>query len=117
MTEAPLVAVTGATGFLGHHVLDTLARKGWRLRVLVRGDAAPRLPPHPVELVRGDLADEEALQHLFRWATAVVHLAGLTKARRRADFLAVIGAVWNHPEGPAAGVRAMNAAIAAALAD
>ena len=32
-----------------------------------------------------------------------------------ADFLAVVGAVWNHPEGPAAGVRAMNAAIAAAL--
>jgi len=31
-----------------------------------------------------------------------------------ADFLAVIGAVWNHPDGPAAGVRAMNAAIAAA---
>jgi thiamine-phosphate pyrophosphorylase len=29
-----------------------------------------------------------------------------------ADFLAVIGAVWGHPEGPAAGVRAMNAAIA-----
>ncbi|PWS34855.1 thiamine phosphate synthase [Falsiroseomonas bella] len=34
--------------------------------------------------------------------------------RAGADFLAVIGAVWNHPEGPAAGVRAMNAAIAAA---
>ncbi len=33
-----------------------------------------------------------------------------------ADFLAVVGAVWNHPEGPAAGVRAMNAAIAEALA-
>jgi thiamine-phosphate pyrophosphorylase len=29
-----------------------------------------------------------------------------------ADFLAVIAAVWNHPEGAAAGVRAMNAAIA-----
>jgi len=28
-----------------------------------------------------------------------------------ADFLAVVGAVWNHPEGPAAGVRAMNEAI------
>jgi thiamine-phosphate pyrophosphorylase len=34
--------------------------------------------------------------------------------RAGADFLAVIGAVWSHPEGPAAGVRAMNAAIAAA---
>jgi thiamine-phosphate pyrophosphorylase len=31
-----------------------------------------------------------------------------------ADFLAVIAAVWSHPDGPAAGVRAMNAAIAAA---
>ncbi len=31
-----------------------------------------------------------------------------------ADFLAVVGAVWNHPEGPAAGVRAIGAAIAAA---
>jgi thiamine-phosphate pyrophosphorylase len=31
-----------------------------------------------------------------------------------ADFLAVIAAVWSHPEGPEAGVRAMNAAIAAA---
>jgi thiamine-phosphate pyrophosphorylase len=34
--------------------------------------------------------------------------------RTGAHFLAVVGAVWNHPEGPAAGVRAMNAAIAAA---
>ncbi len=33
-----------------------------------------------------------------------------------ADFLAVVGAVWNHPEGPAAGVRTMNAAIQAAWA-
>jgi len=31
-----------------------------------------------------------------------------------ANFLAVVGAVWAHPDGPAAGVRAMNAAIAAA---
>jgi thiamine-phosphate pyrophosphorylase len=36
--------------------------------------------------------------------------------RAGADFLAVIAAVWNHPDGPAAGVRAMNAAIAAAIA-
>ncbi len=31
-----------------------------------------------------------------------------------ANFLAVVGAVWSHPDGPAAGVKAMNAAIAAA---
>jgi thiamine-phosphate pyrophosphorylase len=33
-----------------------------------------------------------------------------------ADFLAVISAVWNHPEGPAAGVKAFLAAIAGAEA-
>ena len=27
------------------------------------------------------------------------------------DFLAVVGCVWNHPDGPAAGVKALNAAI------
>jgi thiamine-phosphate pyrophosphorylase len=34
--------------------------------------------------------------------------------RAGADFLAVVGCVWNHPDGPAAGVRALNTAIAAA---
>jgi thiamine-phosphate pyrophosphorylase len=49
-----------------------------------------------------------------------VAIGGITAAncaplvRAGADFLAVIGAVWNHPEGPAAGVRAMNVAIASA---
>lgn len=41
--------------------------------------------------------------------------ASLVKAG--ADFLAVISAVWNHPEGPAKGVQAMNSAIARALAE
>ncbi len=37
--------------------------------------------------------------------------------RAGADFLAVVGAVWNHPDGPAAGVLALNQAIEEALAD
>jgi thiamine-phosphate pyrophosphorylase len=49
-----------------------------------------------------------------------VAIGGITAAncaplvRAGADFLAVIGAVWQHPEGAGAGVRAMQAAIAAA---
>ena len=34
--------------------------------------------------------------------------------RAGTDFLAVVGCVWNHPDGPAAGVKALNAAIRAA---
>lgn len=49
-----------------------------------------------------------------------VAIGGITAAncaplvRAGADFLAVVGAVWGHPDGPDAGVRAMNAAIAGA---
>lgn len=32
--------------------------------------------------------------------------------RAGTDFLAVVGCIWNHPDGPAAGVKALNAAIA-----
>ena len=62
---------------------------------------------------------------LLRWWSEmmelpVVAIGGITAANcgplvaAGADFLAVVSAVWNHPEGPAAGVRAMNAAIATA---
>jgi thiamine-phosphate pyrophosphorylase len=49
-----------------------------------------------------------------------VAIGGITAAncaplvQAGANFLAVVGAVWNHPDGPEAGVRAMNAAIAQA---
>ena len=34
-------------------------------------------------------------------------------ARAGADFVAVSAAVWRHPEGPAAGVRALDRALSA----
>ena len=49
-----------------------------------------------------------------------VAIGGITPAncaplvQAGANFLAVVGAVWGHPDGPATGVAAMNAAIAAA---
>ncbi len=59
---------------------------------------------------------------LLRWWSEmmelpVVAIGGITPencgtlVQAGADFLAVISAVWNHPDGPAAGVRAMNRAI------
>ena len=87
---APLAAVTGATGFLGRHVVAALAAAGWRTRLLVRQD-----PVHPLfrdlvpEIVPGDLGDGRALARLVRGADAVVHLAGLIKAVDRAAFMAV----------------------------
>ncbi len=83
---APLAALTGATGFLGGRVAQTLAVEGWRLRLLVRGELDRPLSALRPEVVRGDLADVEALRRLCRSAQAVIHVAGVVKARRPALF-------------------------------
>ncbi len=82
-----LVAVTGATGFVGPHLLAALARHGWTLRLLVRRwSPLPSLAGVAAEVVWGDLADEPALRRLVAGVDAVVHAAGLIKARRALDF-------------------------------
>lgn len=84
-----LVAVTGATGFIGQHLLRLLAARGQRLRLLVRG--LPSLPAcdPPVELQPGDLRDRFALERLVEGADVVLHLAGAIKALAESDFRAV----------------------------
>jgi uncharacterized protein YbjT (DUF2867 family) len=83
-------ALTGATGFLGLHVLPALARAGFQVRILARRAAAPAAwDGLSYETVHGDLSSPQALQALLQDADLVVHAAGLIKARRPADFYAV----------------------------
>lgn len=85
-----LVAVTGVTGFVGPHLVAALARRGFRLRLLVRRwSPLPSLEGVAADMVLGDLADEAALRRLVAGADAVVHAAGLIKARRASDFMTV----------------------------
>lgn len=99
-----LIALTGATGFVGRHIADTLIRRDHRVRALVRNPA--RLPAgHALELVRGDLADREALRSLVAGVDAVIHLVGIIVERGPgASFEAV------HVEGTR---RLLDAALAA----
>lgn len=86
----PVAALTGGTGFIGQHVAVALAAAGWQVRMLCRHDiVSPRLANVTPEVVLGDLADPAALRRLVTGATAVVHLAGLTKARNRDEFMQV----------------------------
>jgi len=85
-----LIAVTGATGFVGRHITTVLARRGHAIRALVRAPLRARtLERLGVELVPGDLADAAALTTLMRRANAVVHLVGIIVEIGPATFHAV----------------------------
>jgi nucleoside-diphosphate-sugar epimerase len=85
-----VAAVTGATGFVGPHLVAALARHGWKLRLLIRRwTPLPSLAGVEAEIVWGDLSDAASLEALVAGADAVVHAAGLIKARRPAEFEAV----------------------------
>ena len=81
---ARLVALTGATGFIGGHLVRHLLDQGWRVRALVRRRTPP--PDPGLETVAGALEDPDSLKRLVEGAEAVVHVAGLIKARSRAGF-------------------------------
>ena len=83
----PPVAVTGATGFIGPHVVRRLGDDGWRVRILARRRVDPAQFGVEVEAVKGDLDDGGALVRLLDGANAVVHIAGLIRACTRDDFL------------------------------
>ncbi len=87
MTDRPLIALTGATGFVGKILVADLARGGWPVRALARAAPGRTLPSlDGVEWISGDLASDDALSALVRGAGVVIHLAGATKAKDAATF-------------------------------
>jgi nucleoside-diphosphate-sugar epimerase len=76
------IAVTGATGFLGRYMVDTLLARGARVIGVVRNpDRVPELAARGVELRRADLAERDRLAQGFAGADAVVSNAALFSLR------------------------------------
>lgn len=84
------VAVTGATGFIGSHLVRHLVDAGYGVRLLTR-----RMPVSPifgdrgVDAVIGGLEDSDSLRQLLDGADAVIHAAGLIKASSREAYFSV----------------------------
>jgi dihydroflavonol-4-reductase len=71
----PTAFITGATGFIGHHVAAALVRRGWRVLALRRPTSQ-----HPVELPGvewkiGDLRNPDDLLNAMSGAETVLHVA------------------------------------------
>lgn len=96
--------VTGGTGFVGSHVVDALLARGDVVTALVRDPGKQRwLEGREVRLAPGDIQRGVGLEAATDDADAVIHVAGLIKARNEAEFV----------EGNAGGTRKVLEACAA----
>jgi nucleoside-diphosphate-sugar epimerase len=74
----PLIALTGATGFIGNFLLRELSRRGYRLRVLLRRPTS--MPLESASAVVGDLARPQNMAAALADVDAVIHSAGIAHA-------------------------------------
>lgn len=82
MTER--VLVTGASGFIGHHLVHSLLDRGHPVRCLVRPTSdLSHLPTDQLELSIGDVLDPASLAAAVSEVAAVYHLAGEIDASAR----------------------------------
>lgn len=89
MSENRLVAVTGASGFVGRSVVASLLERGWGVRALVRSraKAAQVLPKSDrLDVLVGDVLDSSACAALVSGADACVHLVGIIREQGRQTF-------------------------------
>src|SRR6185312_13926616 len=86
----PVVAVTGATGFIGRRLVQLLADAGYAVRAFARKpQTAVDGGTRAVEWITGTLEDRFALEALAEHTDAIVHCAGAIKAASREAFLDV----------------------------
>jgi nucleoside-diphosphate-sugar epimerase len=76
--RGPLVALTGATGFIGRYLLSELPKRGYRLRVLLRRPST--VPLDSASAVIGDLARAQNMSEALVGVDAVIHSAGIAHA-------------------------------------
>ncbi|GDX95699.1 NAD-dependent epimerase [Planctomycetia bacterium] len=86
------VFITGATGFIGSHLVDWYRDRGHAVRCLVRSpDRALRLQRDGVETVAGTLENVADWGGALAGCGTVISAGGTVASRRRGDFAAVNG--------------------------
>ncbi|MBI5026688.1 MAG: NAD-dependent epimerase/dehydratase family protein [Nitrospirae bacterium] len=82
--------VTGATGFIGSHLVEGLLKRGYEVSCLIRKTSDLRwLEGLDVKYIYGDCSDKESLIQCIRGFDYIFHLAGLTKASSKEDLYCI----------------------------
>lgn len=76
------ILVTGATGFIGSHLIELLLDKGYHVRCLVRQDSnLSYIDNKKVEFVYGDIFNMESLEPAVKGTKYIFHLAAVLKRK------------------------------------
>jgi NAD+-dependent farnesol dehydrogenase len=73
------VVVTGASGYLGGKLCNSLHRQGYSVKVIVRPASDLSALPPSTEIVYGDITDFSSLLSAFSDCSVVFHLAALVE--------------------------------------
>ncbi|MDR0522777.1 MAG: NAD-dependent epimerase/dehydratase family protein [Planctomycetaceae bacterium] len=84
------VFVTGASGFIGYHLIRKLRSRNIEVRCLIRSTSeVSHLAAFNAEYCTGDLTSPDRLAEAVAGCDTVFHLAGLVRARKYAEFESV----------------------------
>ena len=83
-----MIAITGATGFVGRAIVAQACAAGYRVRAIVRDPPAARrlAEQFGVALFAGNVLDPATLVNAFTGAEAIIHLVGIIRERGAQTF-------------------------------
>ena len=76
MAILPRILITGATGFVGQHLLEAISPDNYHIRILTRNPYKPLwCSTRNIEIMEGDLADTNAVSLVLKDVNVVINLA------------------------------------------
>ena len=87
-----IATIFGASGFIGRHLLRSLAEKDFRIVVATRspylnGHLKPLGNPGQIDLEKVNIYDQENLKNLVRNSNIVINLVGILNENRKQKFV------------------------------
>ncbi len=106
------VLVTGASGFVGSHLAEALARQKVKVRLLVRSTSRLPFKPTPqMELCQGDVTNLESVRKAMKGVRVVYHLAGLLRGAKFSAYQRVNAEGTRHICQAAAGEKSVRRVV------
>jgi len=79
--------VTGASGFVGSHLVDKLLAEGHHVKCILRKTSSKRwLENKPVEIIDCGLFDKDTLKEVLKDADYLFHIAGVVKSKKKEGY-------------------------------